>query len=432
MPISRKKACSACRESKSRCNLALPCSRCSERGFRCLYANESRPAWPYPATRTLQAVAATPSPDTLTLGGWDSATRGPLFDDGIWDSPPTVTDDLWSGVLGDFSTVQVTPSLDSTTISGARPNSSLSPRKPANPEAYLTSRVIYGQLTSYPKLLIDGRGRLPPFIFPMCILDGESMDECRLRGNGNHTCLPGTLAICVSLLHMFYNRTPASADYVWKTIYDFQRSLQPKIAALDTRELVEALQAMVLFILIQASDIQSAHKNYPASLISTVREIGVRLHELEFYQERVSHGQGSESRRDWTLRESARRTLCVLYMVETVFEVIISYQTTLSDCQGCGRIPLPAERALWEPVDHATWISKYSELTRRAVVRSSSATLTISTLKRLCRRGSTLTEGASERDLDGGSRLEELDYWCEMADEFGTLVWMSAMIDRAP
>ncbi|KAK3374161.1 hypothetical protein B0T24DRAFT_594277 [Lasiosphaeria ovina] len=40
-------------------------------------------------------------------------------------------------------------------------------------------------------------------------------------GNGNHTCLPGPLAICASLLHMFFNRAPASSLFVWKTIYGY-------------------------------------------------------------------------------------------------------------------------------------------------------------------------------------------------------------------
>ncbi len=39
MPISRKKACVHCRVSKTRCNLASPCARCSQRCLPCHYGD---------------------------------------------------------------------------------------------------------------------------------------------------------------------------------------------------------------------------------------------------------------------------------------------------------------------------------------------------------------------------------------------------------
>lgn len=61
MPLSRKKSCVRCRQSKLRCNQANPsCSRCSERGARCVYDWRIGAAVPYPISATSR-VARTPS-----------------------------------------------------------------------------------------------------------------------------------------------------------------------------------------------------------------------------------------------------------------------------------------------------------------------------------------------------------------------------------
>jgi hypothetical protein len=61
MPLSRKKSCMRCRQSKLRCNQANPsCSRCSERGIRCVYDWRIGEAGPY-ANLTASRLSRTPS-----------------------------------------------------------------------------------------------------------------------------------------------------------------------------------------------------------------------------------------------------------------------------------------------------------------------------------------------------------------------------------
>lgn len=61
MPLSRKKSCVRCRQSKLRCNQANPsCSRCSERGIRCVYDWRISEAGPY-ANSAASRVSRTPS-----------------------------------------------------------------------------------------------------------------------------------------------------------------------------------------------------------------------------------------------------------------------------------------------------------------------------------------------------------------------------------
>lgn len=60
MPLSRKKSCVRCRQSKLRCNQSIPsCSRCSERGIRCVYDWRISEADPY-ANPTASRLSRTP------------------------------------------------------------------------------------------------------------------------------------------------------------------------------------------------------------------------------------------------------------------------------------------------------------------------------------------------------------------------------------
>lgn len=92
-------------------------------------------------------------------------------------------------------------------------------------DCVLTS-VVLGQLTSYPKMMVEG-DLLPPFIQPPCHYDEEQASDCRMFGR--HKCLPEILAICASLVEMFYTRTQANGHFVWRTIYTERARLQEKV-----------------------------------------------------------------------------------------------------------------------------------------------------------------------------------------------------------
>ncbi|KAK3382659.1 hypothetical protein B0T24DRAFT_20132 [Lasiosphaeria ovina] len=367
MPISRKKACSSCRESKTRCSLDLPCARCVQRHLRCAYERAPALGQGHGPYRKIARSAAPLSPRAgqdhendadahqaplpeawdLPQPGYDlfeNLNPGYLASTSAADSlPPSSTscDVNNNGSVGyldqwESSMVLPPPTSDNapqplSTLSAFQNPGTLSQRKIAKPETYLSSKVLFGQMMAYPQMMTDGSGRLPPFIHPQCVLDGRSATECTSRGSGNHTCLPETLATCTSLLHMFFTRTAASSDFVWKTIFDHQRQIRRRTSSLNVQELVEAIQATVMYILIQALDLQTIQKNDARSLVTTTsvgvpflpeivstkagqhcpslltvieQEIGARLHLLNGYQ---GISDGVLSRREWVTRESARR-----------------------------------------------------------------------------------------------------------------------------
>lgn len=103
----------------------------------------------------------------------------------------------------------------------------LIPRPRKSITSRFTSKVLLGQILCYPTMLVRG-GRLPPFIFPPCVLDGQvpPAECCAL---GYHRCLPEELAICCNLVQSFENRTPGSTAFVWKSVYQEVERLRQEV-----------------------------------------------------------------------------------------------------------------------------------------------------------------------------------------------------------
>lgn len=277
MPISRKKSCVQCRQAKARCNLASPCSRCSERSIRCNYNDASRP--PHEVPIIFPQGTDLPQSESMHLGEIVETEIRDLpfpdygfmhnfeFSEDIRQAPATLgTDDLGCQTPG-WSESNFLYSLDDTHASGTeqmstldRPQAhhsqtqspcrntgrdeqesdtlagnsnfvqdavettviyghvylnTLSPKKSVSTQSSLLMQVLWGQIKGYPEMMIQGK--LPPFIYPPCVLNDVLPKHCVV--NGVHQCLPEPLAICASLVSAFRGRTPRSSDFVWKSIY---------------------------------------------------------------------------------------------------------------------------------------------------------------------------------------------------------------------
>lgn len=140
---------------------------------------------------------------------------------------------------------------DGTIVSCDNTPSTLTVRTPSNQESLrsrpilkgcMLTNIILGQITGYPKMLILG-DRLPPFIHAPCYTDERLAPECGEMGK--HQCLPKSLAICASLVDMFYSRTEANADFVWQTIYSEGKRLREEVS-FSFSVLIDALIVSVL------------------------------------------------------------------------------------------------------------------------------------------------------------------------------------------
>ena len=274
MPISRKKSCVRCREAKARCNQAQPlCSRCADRGLRCIYEGDVRTA-PYPAAPSapgsanaqfLQQLGLSDEGERGGLGGladgmlpgfdgddcvlWapTSMDNTPTFftlEKGLLPTAPTFMDtyDLSQGRIPDGQTIAINNPLP--TLASPPLTNSSSPQCTAQSEATalqhqsqaalnrrpilkhcVLTNILIGQMTSYPRMVIEGES-LPPFIHPPCHHGAQEYMAPECGESGSHQCLPETLSICTGLVKMFYTRTERNASFVWSSIYTEARRLR--------------------------------------------------------------------------------------------------------------------------------------------------------------------------------------------------------------
>ena len=285
MPISRKKSCRPCRQAKARCDEKTPtCQRCRIRRLRCEYDTSSRYAplspsdsasgprsnldapapaesfdWPddiftstqtkiipdlnlgnyptdWPMLQPHPQVLDTPEshfpasssllPDFLmqdtSMSEATNSKLGPLGPVDNLSTPSTQTDSCGSTIE-----IDVTNSKEMAVINSDHPRLALR-RRPILDHCMLTN-VIVGQLTGFPKMMIEGE-TLPPFIHTPCHTQEHLTMQC--MDSETHQCLPKHLAICAGLVRMFYTRTKENSDFLWKSVYDEHRRIRSEVGPL--------------------------------------------------------------------------------------------------------------------------------------------------------------------------------------------------------
>ncbi|KEY66226.1 hypothetical protein S7711_11378 [Stachybotrys chartarum IBT 7711] len=480
MPLSRKKSCVRCRESKVGCNLALPtCSRCSARLLRCVYDGQvpDRHA-PYPfypaATSIGDAVSALEpagrlvkssalgtssdegladtflalQPDDLVLefdmpyqlGGF------PLLDpkssssaDGLEPQPSSALNGAVDPGHGSFSPLPLEDSSTSRSIPFLQhPDPFASPPGSGQDTAleqssnrrHLTRRLILrncimtsvamGQLTSYPKMLVEG-DRLPPFIHPECFVDDELAPACAAAGH--HVCLHEFLVNCASLVQLFYARVSADSDFVWKTIYTEFAKLRKEFRDCDSAGRLATLQCITVYVLLQAGDPQSIEKNNVQQLLTApldmMSEMSLQADWLKDYTKRPR-------RREWVVFESLRRLVSIYCIIDLLLDGFHCYTGSNQGGEVFLDAPLPCHRDMWESRNTKSWIAAYDR------AQSARVTDTVLTTGHLLQ---TIREPCSINLLNGYASmahgLQDVMNWCEGMDTMGALIWMVMPLQHA-
>ncbi|KAI0159661.1 hypothetical protein GGR57DRAFT_433609 [Xylariaceae sp. FL1272] len=339
------------------------------------------------------------------------------------DSTPKTSDDLFQTYLTSSAEHEgEDPSREAAvTVYGRRYERFLRLRHAPTSEQSLTARVLLGQIENYPKMLSQG-SRLPPFIHPQCIINDQLPQECTTR-NGTHTCLHEPLANAQSLSHLFLNRTPGSAKMVWKMIYDEQTRLKKEYRDFDDGNLLAAVQAMLIYLLIQAQDPDSIAENDVASLVVATSDMSTKLHfgaRSHKYKSDIYQLPQLEQR-SWAFYEGIRRTINLFYVIGTVLVVLVGNP----DVPGCDSIqstPLNCVRELWNTDTSESWASRLHTFVKQ---RASRKILTLHDLLQI--RG----DHAKKEDNTDALVQKDLTNWCENLDDFGTLVWMASALNRA-
>ncbi|KAL7809103.1 hypothetical protein V8C26DRAFT_412472 [Trichoderma gracile] len=312
----------------------------------------------------------------------------------------------------------------------------LTKRRALTASSVLATRTILGQVCSYPAMMVSGHA-LPPFIHSRCSLDdGLTYDCARER---RHGCLRKTLSVCASLVGMWLDRTPVSSEFVWETIYDEVGRMHREHESFDSETMLESIQALTIYMLLQAQDTETLVRNNVKLLLVTLGELGPKLHSGLEYNTFIDAVESPLCRSTWVLYESARRTFCLLYIIEMFLEINLR-PSPISPrcCQSFAATPLPCIRDLWEVPSTYDWSKRYSAFLRG---RSVAKILTLRDYKMAQHLSpEELLDGAGLNGVSGlgtgsGSVTRDVMRWCEGMDPFGTLVTLAATLlkyDVAP
>ncbi|TFB01577.1 hypothetical protein CCMA1212_006392 [Trichoderma ghanense] len=313
----------------------------------------------------------------------------------------------------------------------------LTKRRALTASSVLATRAILGQVCSYPAMLVSGHA-LPPFIHSRCSLDDDLTHDCAREGR--HGCLGTTLGVCASLVGMWMDRTAVNSSFVWGTIYNEVARIRREHESFDTETMLESIQALTVYMLLQAQDTETLVKNNVKLLLITISELGPKLHFGLEYNTFIDTLESPLCRPTWVLYESARRTLCLLYIIEMFLEINLRPISALC-CQSFAATPLPCIRDLWEVPSTYDWSRRYAAFLRGRSVAKILTLRDYMLAQQHLSPGELLLDGGA--GLDGGSSgsggsglvTKDVMRWCEGMDSFGMLVSLAATLvkyDLAP
>ncbi|KAL5378089.1 hypothetical protein DPSP01_009373 [Paraphaeosphaeria sporulosa] len=291
---TRPRSCIACAKGKARCDNRRPeCSRCVAKSIQCDY-----PPSPRRGTGT-KSYSPTVSGD---LDGVQMSPEGSDEMDISVDTSPTTTSDIhvensnWedseinfsdflnSPVLAadmgddlateDHSLVRHSTPPTSTTFHipdiaiSAALNFSIPPaptsstrslvlKSKARPGSHRVVTLILHTLKSYPQMMLRD-GTLPPYIHPHLV----SSDF-----NGNDM---ESLSNCISLVHMISHKVRGSRKLFWKNVRSECERMSTEPARFSNWELLAAMHALSVYILIRISEGVTDDNNLDQLLLLTM------------------------------------------------------------------------------------------------------------------------------------------------------------------
>ncbi|KAL7920989.1 hypothetical protein ACQKWADRAFT_296592 [Trichoderma austrokoningii] len=456
-PRRKRKACIECHKSKTRCSQSSPCSRCRARNLTCEYVNDFLNQYGNNSLRQ-DNWSSTPS----TIGNFGDATTfsndalEPTLEEmingdinsSVGPQPGLAFSALLEEMMTPGSTQQLTaplnpiskhtpiynyfqPAIDpirdaselswlqvgnSHCLDGERnkPKTSLT-QKRETIESKLTKKLLIGQLLNYLNMM--NSSRLPPFIFAPCKQDAG----CGL--NGTHQCLLRPLENCRAIMTVAESIAASNKSFLWTIVENEVLRLYKELSHMDCYEVQASLQACTIYTLLYTRYIKPTQPQAgnAISVIKAIIDFGRYLHSIHDFQTPLGTDD-SAIRQEWTLREGTRRTICVLYGIELLLDVF-SEDPDHMKCRGLENVPLPCTRDLWEPVPDSVWIRRYQE---SMALQQGYETMCLGKIQ----SSIFLLNGRdAEMESQPSDSHEAVSRWCEEADELGTLVWMTILVE---
>ncbi|KAI0859962.1 hypothetical protein F4860DRAFT_504391 [Xylaria cubensis] len=279
------------------------------------------------------------------------------------------------------------------------------------------SHLIFHTLKSYP-LMILHHNTLPPFIHPATV---SSDDE--------HPHM-WPLTNCISLMHMIAGGVPGSRRLFWKNVQLECERVSYEHDKLQKWELLAAMQALSIYILIRLDEGETDYNNFDALLVKTFIAAAQKMGRIDLACQRqcgLCNSDLQASWREWIFRESRRR-LAILYRV---MNMLIHFEPTAMCDMPAEFIlaPLPAKKQLWEAADEFSW---KAESQRKRGIQVSFGLAADGELVeidegRLSCSDSWLSNKSMSTKAPPRSKVN-WEEWCAGMDGFGGLVMLAASL----
>ncbi|KAF7592438.1 hypothetical protein BBP40_000286 [Aspergillus hancockii] len=272
----------------------------------------------------------------------------PPTDDQVVQSPSSGSSSLvHSSTLSTDQVVQVQQGISS-------PNITLPPIPTYAPQllirrpkvkiaAQRTSSLIMHTLKSY-LLMMLRHNALPPFIHPRVISSDVENNDME------------PLINCISLVRMLSSEVRGNRKLFWKNVRLECERLCEEHLKLNKWELLAAMQALSIYILIKLDEGDTDHNKFDLLLLATVTAIAKQLARSNiacYTPPAPSNSNLGISWKDWIFEESRRR-LSVVYRVMNML-VYFEPSTMCNLPTDLILAPLPAKKQLWEAGNEFVW-----------------------------------------------------------------------------
>lgn len=111
-------------------------------------------------------------------------------------------------------------------VSGTQFDIIAKPKRAITGSSFLTTQVLLSQVREYPGMLLSDR--LPPFIYPNCVLNGKRIEAC--VEDGMHICLSKPLTVCATVVQLSSSRNRQNSSYVTNLILKEQTRLMDAVS----------------------------------------------------------------------------------------------------------------------------------------------------------------------------------------------------------
>ncbi|KAI1869945.1 uncharacterized protein JN550_005535 [Neoarthrinium moseri] len=287
---------------------------------------------------------------------------------------------------------QLSPSMLAS-IPYQDPSFVLERRDCSEPELELTGDLALHILRSYVRMIAD-RDSLPPFVHPKY-----------QNFAGSNTSRPSPLYAAITLAKMLYLGCKMDKTLIWRLIRMEQERLLNDHPKFNKWELLEALQSLIVYILMRITEGRHDYTNFDTQLLISVnticRHITTKLGMLVSFDELEGEMMSWE---EWVFYESRRRSATIFLIIDSILHARIA--DPAPSMPEYTSSPAPCPSALWVAESERDWTVNY------AGHLQTNAALGMLTNGDLV----ALKEAAGEQH----------DRWYAYADSFGLLVTLAA------